>query len=95
MARPSKLTEAVLKKAAEYVATGWVDNRHAVPMIEGLALYIGVHRETASEWAKIPTEQHSEETEVQFGNRVSLHTRYSDIVYELNTKQALELASGA
>ncbi|UNQ40942.1 DNA-packaging protein [Prescottella equi] len=95
MGRPTKLTESVLAKAREYVETGWREQKHAVPMIEGLALELGIHRETARLWATVPTEKHSQETEAEFKKRVKIHESYSDIVSRLDAIQALELASGA
>jgi hypothetical protein len=96
MARPTKLTEAVLAKAREYVDTGWSKQKHAVPMIEGLALYIGTHRVTVREWVDNPPKDANEnETDKQFKLRISLHKRFSDIVRDLDTIQALELGSGA
>ncbi|WP_439946498.1 terminase small subunit [Streptomyces sp. BBFR109] len=96
MARPTKLTETVLNAAREYVDTGWKKKKHAVPMIEGLALWIGVDRTTVREWAdNPPTEKNQNETEKAFKARLSLHRRFSLIVNELNDVQAVELASGA
>jgi hypothetical protein len=96
MARPTKLTPAVLKKAREYVDGGWRLERHAVPMIEGLALHIGTHRVTVREWVdNPPTEKNQNETDKQFASRQRLHSQFSDIVNRLDTIQALELGSGA
>lgn len=95
MARPTKLTESLLIAAQEYVKSGWRDKRHAVPMIEGLALHIGVDRETVRAWANEAITQNKTETAAQFKVRTDRHDRFSGIVKELNSIQALELASGA
>jgi hypothetical protein len=50
MARPTKYTPALLKKAKEYLDKGWEDD--LIPSHVGLSLYIGVRRETLYAWAK-------------------------------------------
>lgn len=93
--RPSKLTESVITKAQEYVDGGWIKLKHAVPMIEGIALELGIHRETVREWAVIPTEKTQTESAKLFADRQSRHRRFSDIVSRMDAIQAIELASGA
>lgn len=75
MARPTKLTNELLTKAAAY---DFVKLKHAVPTIEGLALYIDVSRETIYAWRELNT---------------PLATQFSDIVNKLMETQALELVN--
>lgn len=94
--RPTKLTEAVIQKARHYVEKGWREQRHAVPMIEGLALAIDSERHTVKRWVdEPPTEPYAQETAKQFAARQALYRQFSTIVNRLETIQAIELGSGA
>lgn len=48
--RPTKLTPALIKKAQEFVAARRAD-RMLLPTVEGLALELGISRETVYEWS--------------------------------------------
>jgi len=50
--RPSEYGPEILKKAKAYLNGGWRKEGDAVPIIEGLALSIGVHRDTVYQWVK-------------------------------------------
>lgn len=73
--RPTKLTKALVAKARTYDYTSL---RQAVPTIEGLALYLGVHRDTLYAW---------------LDGDGRLNDQISDIVATLLTKQGLELVN--
>lgn len=51
--RPTDLTEDLIARAAEYAAGGWHDEGDVVPTIEGLALSLGVGRNTLYSWEKL------------------------------------------
>lgn len=75
--RPTKLTKALVEKAHTY---DFVELRQAVPTIEGLALYLGIHRDTLYSWCE---------------GDGPLNREISDITKELLTQQSLELMNGA
>jgi hypothetical protein len=52
--RPSDYNPEILKKAEKYLNGGWKKEGDAVPIVEGLALSIGVARDTVYQWAKDP-----------------------------------------
>jgi hypothetical protein len=49
--RPSKYTPEILEKTKDYVAGGYLQEGEPFPMIAGLALVIGVSRDTCFTWA--------------------------------------------
>jgi len=49
--RPTKYNEDILIKARHYVDSGYEENGDLIPMVCGLALHIGVSRETVYKWA--------------------------------------------
>ena len=52
MARPTKLTEELLQKAKEHLATFDVSAYTLLPTIEGLALELQINRDTIYQWEK-------------------------------------------
>lgn len=56
LGRPTEYSDKIVKKARKYFIDGWEDDE-VVPTIAGLALYVGVSRETVYEWAKDNTKQ--------------------------------------
>lgn len=78
MARPTKLTEALVKQAEEFVVSRRED-RTLLPTVEGLALELHIHRDTVYDWAEI------DETSTP------LQRRFSDIVGDLKSAQAEKL----
>lgn len=53
--RPTDYSEDMLAKADKYLAIAIPENQD-LPTVEGLALYLGVHKDTLYEWAKIHPE---------------------------------------
>ena len=51
MARPSEYTDEKLALARMYLEGGWQEQGDAIPQVAGLALAMGVHRDTCYEWA--------------------------------------------
>ena len=47
--RPTKYNKDILEKAKEYLNGGW-ELYHAVPMIEGLAQVLDLHKDTIYAW---------------------------------------------
>jgi len=49
MARPTKYNDKILEKAQDYIKnyTAYGDQ---IPMIDGLALELGIHRDTINDW---------------------------------------------
>lgn len=52
--RPSKYSDEICRKARLYVAGGYADCGDVIPQIAGLAMEIGISRETVYEWASDP-----------------------------------------
>jgi hypothetical protein len=50
--RPSEYTPEKLDLARAYIDGGWSEQGDAVPQIAGLALAVGIHRDTVYQWAK-------------------------------------------
>jgi hypothetical protein len=55
MARPSKYTPEVIDEINEYLAEAIPENMR-IPTIEGIALKLGISRDTLYEWAKVHAE---------------------------------------
>ena len=49
--RPSEYTDDKLELALMYLEGGWEEQGDVVPQVAGLALAMGVHRDTCYEWA--------------------------------------------
>lgn len=49
--RPTEYSQEKLDLAMAYLGGGWEDEGDAVPQIAGLAIAMGISRETAYEWA--------------------------------------------
>lgn len=54
MARPTVYTTELLQKARKYAEGGWRENGEVVPTLAGLAVAIGVTKETCRVWKKDP-----------------------------------------
>jgi len=52
MGRPSEYTEDKLELARMYLEGGWEEQGDAVPQIAGLALAMGIERQTVYAWSK-------------------------------------------
>lgn len=50
--RPSKYSEEVLTLSQEYVDGDYKEDDQVIPTVAGLAIHIGVSRETVYDWAK-------------------------------------------
>ena len=51
MARPSKYNATILEKAEDYIKN-YIKYGDEIPMIDGLALELGIHRDTVNDWEK-------------------------------------------
>ena len=51
MARPSKYNSKILEKAEDYIKN-YINYGDQIPMIDGLALELGIHRDTVNDWEK-------------------------------------------
>ena len=51
MARPSKYNDKILEKAEDYIKN-YIKYGDEIPMIDGLALELGIHRDTVNDWEK-------------------------------------------
>lgn len=51
MARPSKYNSKILEKAEDYIKN-YITYGDQIPMIDGLALELGIHRDTVNDWEK-------------------------------------------
>lgn len=79
MARPTKLTKELIKTAIDYVddCTAFED---VVPTVAGLALAMGISKDTVYEWAAAKNEDGSLKNK-----------EFSDAVSDLKSKQEKEL----
>ena len=50
--RPTEYSEEKLELARAYIDGGWEEQGDVVPQIAGLALAVGIHRDTVYQWAK-------------------------------------------
>lgn len=48
--RPTKLTDALIEKAAKYANSDYILQSEVIPTIEGLAVYLNVSRATIYNW---------------------------------------------
>ena len=48
--RPTKLTDALIEKAAKYANSDYMTQSEVIPTIEGLAVYLDVSRSTIYHW---------------------------------------------
>jgi hypothetical protein len=48
--RPTKLTDALIEKAAKYATNDYMLQSEVIPTIEGLAVYLDVSRSTIYNW---------------------------------------------
>jgi len=51
MARPTKYNDEILEKAEDYIKN-YIAYGDQIPMIDGLALELGIHRDTINDWEK-------------------------------------------
>lgn len=52
--RPPEYSKKMVEKAKEYLDGGYKPFGDVVPQIEGLSLYLGLHRDTIYDWIKDP-----------------------------------------
>lgn len=88
--RPTKLTDELIKQAENYLTTWKTVDQEAIPTIEGLAIRLGISRDTVYEWRKVPVPT---EGAIPESKSLELHLQFSDIVNELQAKQARTLIS--
>lgn len=55
--RPTKYTPELLEKARAYAQDHTVAGDDVIPMVEALALYLGITRQTVSDWRHDPEKQ--------------------------------------
>ena len=85
--RPTKLTPELIEKARAYVDdTQNISIHKLLPTIEGLALELGIRRETVHAWANAGDVADDVDAEVD-----SLHKEFSNIVSNLRGAQAQKL----
>ena len=58
--RPTDYTPELVAKAWEYANGGWVECGHMVPSVAGLALHLGISRETCYAWEKDEAKEFSD-----------------------------------
>lgn len=86
MARPLEITEELLVKARKFIEERSNVSVHSLlPTIEGLALELGIHRDTVYAWEEAGEKSPEEE------NYSELLAEFSDIVKELRSAQAEKL----
>lgn len=51
MGRPTKYNDEVCEKAIDYILNHKTKYHDEIPMIDGLALELGVHRDTINDWS--------------------------------------------
>lgn len=85
--RPTKLTEELIEQAHAYVdRTKSIGTQEFLPTIEGLALELGIRRETVHAWAN------SGESPAEVDGSINpLHEEFSNIVDKLRAAQAQKL----
>ena len=74
MARPTKYTDDILTKVKEYIKTTGREQTE-LPTVEGLAVYLGISRDTIYEWIK-PAHKYDE---------------FSDTIKEIEERQKAQL----
>jgi len=52
MVRPTLYNDEILKKTAEYINGGWRELGQKIPSIAGLAVSLGISRETVHAWVR-------------------------------------------
>jgi hypothetical protein len=52
LGRPSKYNEEMIEKAQDYIDNHFTKYHDAIPMVEGLAMELGVDKSTIYEWEK-------------------------------------------
>ena len=80
--RPTKLTQELVDKAQEYLDERSMFTDLMIPTIEGLAMRLGISRETIYDWESI---------EIAEPERESLRQAFSDILGVLRNNQAEKL----
>ena len=51
MARPTKYNDEIIEKAEDYIKN-YKSLGDEIPMVDGLALELGIHRDTVNDWEK-------------------------------------------
>jgi hypothetical protein len=92
MARPSIISEAIIKKAEKYLKQA-VDTRSKVnlPTVEGLCLAIGVSRQCIYDWQARASELQAKEMSEVDANELKLFLRFVDMLDVLQQKQSERL----
>lgn len=90
MARPTKLTKALIDQAEDYAQNWKHIDGGVIPSIEGLTLHLKLARSTVYAWCDTPT-QHDDETPQAYAKRCDLHEQFSDIVETVLVKQSRTL----
>jgi hypothetical protein len=83
--RPTKLTPALIKQAKKFVADRRAD-RMLLPTVEGLALELGISRETVYAWCEAGTLKGGDNADPD-----PLQIEFSDIVRDLQAAQGEKL----
>jgi hypothetical protein len=52
VSRPTKYSEDILDKTRKYIESDYKLNDGEVPTLEGLAIYLELHRDTIHDWSK-------------------------------------------
>lgn len=50
--RPTKYSKEIIEKARQYVEGGYIECGDPVPTLAGLALELGIHKDTVFDWEK-------------------------------------------
>lgn len=82
MPRPTKLSKTLIAKASQFFGDRR-DDKMLLPTVEGLALELGISRDTVYDWCDIPEEADAETRK--------LKEQFSDIVSDLKSAQAEKL----
>lgn len=101
MARPTKLTPELLEKAHGYLATCKDEPVYTdkgaltyvnvnLPSKVGLAIYLGINKDTVEEWCKVIAYDETKTDEIVKAN-IELHREFSVIVKEIMQEQEKRL----
>lgn len=102
MARPTKLTTELIEKAKGYLPTCidtpvYTDKGAMtyvnvnLPCKVGLALYLGINKDTIEEWCKVEVNEINPTNIIDVSNRMELAQEFSVIVKEVMSEQEKRL----